>query len=96
MSIEVKNNPDETRYEAYVDGKLAGVAVYGLGPSTLVFLHTEVKPEFEGQGVGGALAKGALEDVRAAGDYDVIALCPFIKGYIAKHPEFAELVHQRR
>jgi predicted GNAT family acetyltransferase len=62
----------------------------------VVFIHTEVAPEFEGRGVGGALAKGALEDVRAGGQYDVIPLCPFIKGYIEKHPEYADLVHHRR
>lgn len=95
MSIEVKNNPEENRYEAYLDGRLAGVAVYGLGPSTIVFLHTEVEPEFEGKGIGSALAKGALEDVRAAGEYDVVPLCPFIKTYIERHPEFDDLVHRR-
>jgi len=93
MSIEVKNNADQTRYEAYLDGQLAGVAVYELRPSTIVFVHTEVSPDFEGKGIGGALAKGALEDVRAGGAYDVLPLCPFIKGYIEKHPEFGDLVH---
>lgn len=95
MSIEVRNNPGESRYEAWLDGDLAGVAVYGLGPSTVVFTHTEVYPAFEGKGIGGALANGALEDVRSGGEYDVIPLCPFIKSYIEKHPEYADLVHRR-
>jgi uncharacterized protein len=93
--VEVRNNPAENRYEAWLDGELAGIAVYGLGPRTVVFLHTEVDDKFGGRGVGGALAKGALDDVRASGQYDVIPLCPFIKSYIEKHPDYADLVHSR-
>ena len=93
--VEVRNNPAETRYEAWLDGELAGIAVYGLGPSTVVFLHTEVDDKFGGRGVGSALARGALDDVRAGGQYDVIPLCPFIAGYIDKHPEYGDLVHRR-
>jgi len=94
--VEVKNNPDENRYEAWLDGELAGIAVYGLGPSTIVFLHTEVDDKFEGKGVGSALAKSALDDVRAGGAYDVIPLCPFIKAYIERHPDYQDLVHHKR
>lgn len=92
----MRNNPSENRYEAYLDGDLAGIAVYGLGPSSIVFLHTEVYPDFEGKGIGGALVRGALDDVRSGGEYDVIPLCPFVKGWIEKHPEYDELVHRRR
>jgi uncharacterized protein len=96
MSIEVRNNPAESRYEAWLDDELAGIAVYELGPSTVIFVHTEVLPAFEGKGIGGALAKGALDDVRAGGESDVLPLCPFIKGYIEKHqPEYDDLVHHR-
>lgn len=93
--VEVRNNPAQNRYEAWIGEELVGFAEYGMGPSTVVFIHTEVAPQFEGRGVGGALAKGALEDIRAGGEYDVIPLCPFIKGYLEKHPEYADLVHHR-
>lgn len=94
--IEVRDNETESRYEAWVDGELAGFAVYGLGPVSIVFLHTEVLPAFEGHGVGGALARAALDDVRAQGERDVIPLCPFIKGWIEKHPDYQDLVHTSR
>lgn len=93
--VEVKNNPAENRYEAWLDGKLAGMAVYGLSEHAIVFLHTEVGDEFEGHGVGSALARGALDDVRADGTRDVVPLCPFIKSWIAKHPDYQDLVHKR-
>lgn len=91
--IEVRNNPEQSRYEAWLDGERAGVAVYETRQPSIVFTHTEVDDKFGGKGVGGALAKGALDDVRATGAYDVVPQCAFIKDYIDKHPEYADLVH---
>lgn len=90
--VEVRPNPDENRYEAWLDGERAGFAEYQLGHGTIVFTHTEVDDRFEGRGVGSALARGALDDVRAAGERRVVALCPFIKGYIDKHPDYQDLL----
>jgi hypothetical protein len=56
-----------------------------------VFTHTVVLPAFEGRGVGSALARGALDDVRASGR-TLVAQCPFIRGYIERQPEYADLV----
>lgn len=94
VSIEVSNNPAEKRYEARLDGELAGIVVYDLEAGSIVFSHTEVYPQFEGKGIGGALARGALDDVRAGDAYDVVPQCPFIKGWIDKHPDYADLVHR--
>src|ERR671918_158008 len=67
MTTEVRDAPQQHRYEATVDGALAGFAVYRDDAGVRVFVHTEVFPEFEGRGVGSALARGALDDVRASG-----------------------------
>lgn len=57
----------------------------------VVFTHTEVLPSAGGHGVGGALARAALDAVRASGR-QAVPLCPFIAGYIGKHPEYLDLV----
>jgi predicted GNAT family acetyltransferase len=88
----VTDNPDEQRYEAHVDGALAGFAAYRFKGDHIVFTHTEVDDAFAGQGVGGALAKGALDDVRARAEHDVVALCPFISAWLARHPDYQDLV----
>ena len=67
MATEVVHNEAQSRYEAHVDGALDGFAEYQLTDELIVFTHTEVDPAFEGQGVGSAIARGALEDVRADG-----------------------------
>ncbi|GAB7007230.1 GNAT family N-acetyltransferase [Nocardioides sp. AN3] len=91
--VEVRDNPAENRYEAWLGDELAGIAVYRLTDHTIVFLHTEVDDAFEGRGVGSELARGALDDVRAHGDREVVPQCPFIKGWIDKHPEYQDLLH---
>ena len=92
--VEVIDNRWESRYEARVDGELAGFSAYHLTKASIVFTHTEIFAEFEGHGVGSALARAALDDVRAKGERDVVPVCPFIHGFIDDHPEYADLVRR--
>ena len=46
----------------------------------------------EGKGVGSALARQALDAVRADGELRVVPLCPFIKEWIDRHPAYQSLV----
>jgi len=92
--VEIRNNEAGNRYEVYVDGEPAGFSAYRLTKGTIVFTHTEVDDRFEGHGVGSALARGALDAVRAEGSRRVKPLCPFIKAWIDDHPEYADLVNR--
>jgi len=87
---EVKDNPAKNQFELIVEGHTA-LAAYRLKPGVITFTHTEVPKELGGRGVGSQLAKGALDQVRARG-LKVVPLCPFIKAYIEKHAEYADLV----
>jgi uncharacterized protein len=89
--IEVGDRPEEERYEATIGGRLAGIAAYRTRPGARVFTHTEVLPEWEGRGVGGRLARAALDDVRARG-LQAVPRCPFIAAWIRRHPEYEDLV----
>ena len=91
MAIEVRHQPEQHRYEIIVDDAIAGIAEYEERDGRDVFVHTEIDPSYEGQGLGGKLAKGALDAENAAGR-KIVPLCPFIAGYIGKHPEYADLV----
>src|SRR3979409_193132 len=81
MSVEVRDNPDESRYEVFADGELAGFAEYRLHNGRITFIHTEIDPAHEGGGLGSSLARAALDDVKSRG-LPVVPLCPFIAGYI--------------
>lgn len=88
--VSVRDNRQEERYEAEVDGLLA-VAQYRLRGDTIVFTHTEVPEEFEGQGVAGQIVRFALDDARARG-LRVVPRCQYVAGYIGRHPEYADMV----
>jgi predicted GNAT family acetyltransferase len=88
----VTNNASLGRYELRADGAVLGFAAYRLRhDGAVVFTHTEIDEAHEGRGLGGRLARGALEDVQTAGRA-VVPRCPFIKGYIDRHPEFQDLI----
>ncbi len=87
---EVVNNPAQHRYELLVDGYLAATH-YKVADGVITFIHTEVPKELGGKGVGSILIKGALDQVRTEG-LKVIPQCPFVKAYIDKHPEYADLL----
>lgn len=93
QTVDVIDNPDASRFEARIDGELAGFAEYQLTDQLIVFTHTEVDPAFEGKGVGGALARFGLDQLRGAGTRKVLPTCPFIKAWIGKHPEYIPLVY---
>lgn len=90
--VVVTDNPDQSRFEAHVGGELAGFARYQTADDLIMFTHTEVLDAFEGQGVGSALARGALDAVRADGTRQVLPRCQFIRGWIEKHPDYQDLV----
>ncbi|MCZ2857507.1 GNAT family N-acetyltransferase [Blastococcus sp. VKM Ac-2987] len=91
----VVDRPETGRFEALVDGKVAGLAEYRRRGSSVAFTHTVVDPEFEGRGVGSALARGALDAVREEGA-SVLPFCPFIRSWIQRHPDYADLVPANR
>lgn len=88
MAIEVRRTP--IAYEAYADGRPVGALTYSRRGDVITALHTEVSREAKGQGVGGTLARTLLDDARAAG-HRVEAQCPFVAGWIERHPAYAEI-----
>jgi predicted GNAT family acetyltransferase len=87
---DVVNNREHHRYELAVGGHIAA-SYYKLADGVITFMHTEVPSELGGKGVGSTLIKGALDQARADG-LKVIAQCPFVKAYIDKHSEYADLL----
>ena len=82
----MRDNPAESRYEVFAEGQLAGFAQYELRDHRITMFHTEVDPAFEGEGLGGQLAREALDDVRARG-LMLEPQCPFIASFIRQHPD---------
>jgi uncharacterized protein len=89
-NLKIENKQGAQRWEARLDQHLA-VAEYRRRGETIFFIHTEVPPELEGQGVASQLVKTALEEARIQ-HLAVVPFCPFVAGYIQRHPDYKALV----
>jgi predicted GNAT family acetyltransferase len=91
MSDDVTRHTDPDRYQITTDGAVAGFAQFVDVGGDRVFFHTVIDEEFGGRGLAGKVVAAALEATRAEGQR-IVPVCPFVKGYLAKHPEWAEHV----
>ena len=80
----VVDNPSANRFELNVDGETAFLA-YERSAKSLVLVHTEVPLPLRGRHLGDALAKAAIDYAHTNG-LRVVAVCPFVKAYLRKHP----------
>jgi predicted GNAT family acetyltransferase len=89
--VTIADDPAAHRYELRVGDAVAGFVQYRRRPGLIAFIHTEIDDRFEGRGLGGTLIAAVLDIARAEGTA-VLPFCPFVNGYIDRHPEYAELV----
>ena len=94
MSVRVADAPERGRYEAHLDGDVVGYAAYERRGSLIVFTHTEVDPDRQGEGVAGTLAREALDDVRRRG-LRAVPRCPYMAEWIRRHPDYADVLAHR-
>jgi len=91
--LTVTNSVDRGRYEALAEhGTVAGFVEYQETDELVVLTHTEVDPSFAGRGVGSALARAALDDIRQRG-LRALVVCPFILGWLRNHQEYRDVLY---
>jgi hypothetical protein len=92
--IVVSDAPERRRFEVTVDGELAGFLVYRAREGLIALIHTEVEDGFEGRGLGGRLARFALDQARERG-LAVLPFCAFVNDWIKRHREYVDLVPEQ-
>src|SRR5512144_3142699 len=91
METTVRDDPEQSRYEIRDGDRVLGRAAYERTGNTTVFTHTVVDPDAGENGLGSTLVRAALDDVRSRGG-SVVPQCSFVRGWIERHPDYADLV----
>jgi predicted GNAT family acetyltransferase len=85
--IEVRDNPGQNRFDILVDGAVGGFAAYQVRDRRVIITHSEIDRAQRGQGLGGQLAEGTLNQLRDRGA-TVIASCPFFAKFVSEHHDW--------
>ncbi|MEO7368142.1 MAG: GNAT family N-acetyltransferase [Gemmatimonadaceae bacterium] len=92
-AASVRHNEAQSRFEIDAGVEL-GVTQYIRKGDKIVFTHTEVPADAEGQGLGNALAEAAL-DYAEREHLLVVPRCQFVAAYIGRHPKYQHLVDEK-
>ena len=95
LAEEVRDNPARHRFEIWVGGELAGFTTYKVDGDEYSLIHTETQPAFAGHGVASRLVAAILTELRSRGAR-VLPYCPFVAGYLRRHPAETDLVPRER
>jgi predicted GNAT family acetyltransferase len=89
--FDVEDNPHERRYRLSLGREIVGELRYRLEPGVGLLAHTEIEPSLRGRGLATRLVRSALDDIRGKG-LKVKPLCPFVRAFIARYPEYDDLI----
>lgn len=89
--VSLRDNADAGRFEIMVGDEVAGFAEYSVADGVATMPHTLIEKAFDDQGLGSRLARFSLDTIREQ-SLTVRPVCPFIKGYIDRHEEYADLL----
>lgn len=92
--LEITHNPDEDRFETWIEGYLSKLDYLRDGKN-FVITHVWVHPELRGQGVAGRIVEESLTYARE-NSLRVIPMCPYAAVYIRRNPQHADLTDQAR
>jgi predicted GNAT family acetyltransferase len=90
MPFNVRDKPARSRFELDADGVIVFMN-YRLGDGVITLDHTETPPQARGRGLASQLTAAVLGIARDRG-LKVVPRCPFVRAYLAKHPEFRDLL----
>jgi len=92
--VNVENDRAHHRFLVELPEGHGELVYQPIAPHTLELVHTEVAPGLRGRGVGDALAEAAIAHARKE-RLSIVATCPYVERWLAKHPEHRDLVVSR-
>jgi predicted GNAT family acetyltransferase len=92
--VKIEHDEREQRFFVRLDDGDAELAYTHVAPNLMDIQHTFVPQGARGQGVAEALAEHAFQVARERG-WRVVPTCPFVRKWLASHPEHVTLVDAR-
>ena len=89
----VVDEPRRERYEIVLGDQVAFLQ-YRNRDHHVILIHTEVPEALRDRGLGGKLARFALDTARQAGR-KVVVKCPFVTTWLRRHHEYDDIVVAR-
>ncbi len=86
----VTQNTDNQQFEFRVEDHLAELTYRKRGKE-IYLMHTWVPKPIGNRGIAAALTRYALKYAIDQG-YQIVALCPYVKAYMQRHPDWREKV----
>ena len=90
-TVMVSDHPEAQRFEAHADGELVGYIEYIPLPGKIIATHTEVFEQHEGKGIGSALVRNMVAQLRADGRL-LQPMCPYVASWLRRHPDETDVV----
>jgi len=87
----VENDEAGEIYRLFFGEQEVGTLRYGWEDGMLVLYHTQVDRTLGRRGLGSALVEHVLDDARRRG-VKIEPFCLFVRSYLERHPEYADLV----
>lgn len=89
--MDIARKPDANRFELIHDGTVIGTLAYSYEGDVTSLDHLTIKREFSGQGLAADFTEAVLAHLRDNQEA-VIPRCPYVRGYIVKHPQWRDLL----
>ena len=90
-AVRLVHDDDRDRFAAYEGETVVAVLAFEDEGAVRDLRSTVVAPDRSGRGIGSAIVRFALEDSRARG-LSIRPTCWFVRGYVERHPEYADLL----
>ncbi|WP_062949601.1 MULTISPECIES: GNAT family N-acetyltransferase [Brachybacterium] len=90
-AVRLVHDDDRDRFAALEGETVVAVLAFEDEDEVRDLRSTVVAPDRSGRGIGSAIVRFALEETRARG-LKVRPTCWFVRGFIERHPEYADLL----
>ena len=91
--LRLVDAPERRRYEILApdDPEALAFVGYGVRDGVILLMHTEVRPDLEGRGIGTRTAELVIEHLRRNGQRAIVG-CPFITSWLRRHPDQQDIL----